>query len=126
MWYYYINSILKGGFLLKNREYRKRSQLYKLRELKRRGVKFVDWRLSAEQLENYLKYFEVKPYLYAVRTKQFSSIRFERERIVKDLHYAYKKGKRELVRNLSQEQIGLLEQIGVKYRVVKWRIILNE
>ena len=126
MWYYYINSILKGGFLLKNREYRQRSQLYKLRELKRRGLKYVEWKLNKEQLEYYLKYFEVKPYLYAVRTKKFSCIRFARERIVKDLHYAYKKGKRELVRTLSQEEIELLEQINIKYRVVKWRIILNE
>lgn len=126
MWYYYINSILKGGFLLKNREYRQRKQLAKLIELRERGVPEVRWNLTVNQFEYLAKYFELEPGLYAISTKPYFTVTPKSPSILKVIKAAKLERKHEIVRTLSAKQVELLDYLDIPYRYIKCRIILRE
>ena len=65
-----------------------------LRQKREDGVKVLEWKLTAkrkEYIEN-LGYI-VEPYLYSINTKTFCNIRHIHSTLLKDLHYAKKRGK---------------------------------
>lgn len=93
---------------------------------KRKGEKEVIWRIeNKEQLEYLKRFFAVEPWLFEIRTRKFFNIRAITSNLLKDVHYANKKGKKTIVRKLKKSDFVNLDNYGVKYRTIKYRIILN-
>ena len=99
---------------------------YQLLEKKRNGVKELIWKLNPAQIEFIqTKFgFEVEPYLYEVRTRTFCNVR-NLDAFLKDIHYRNKRGKQVTVIKLTPYQMDVLDELRIKYRPYKYRIILN-
>lgn len=97
-----------------------------LLEKKRRGVKFLVWKLNKDQIEyiTSVLHFRVEPYLYKIRTRSFSNIRLLEYNILKDLHYENKRGKQFDVRLLKDKDKYILTEYGVRYEPIKHKIYL--
>lgn len=96
---------------------------YQLLDKKRRGVKEVIWKLAPGQVkfvEEKLG-FEVVPYLYEIKTKTFYNVK-ELDRLLKDIHYSWKRGKKVIVIKLNFKQKKILDEYGVKYVPYKYKI----
>lgn len=109
---------------MRNKQYRLTRTYRTLCELKKKGVKSVCWRLSKNQLDFLRVTFDIEPYLYAIKTKRFVQIQNIPYKILKDLHYSAKSGKKEIVRKLNSKEIAILEQQGIQYYVCKYTIHL--
>ena len=130
-----IKFILKGGFLLKNREYRQRRNLFKLKALQKKGVPEVRWKVEGSQIEVYARYFSVTPCKFEIdiskkcRLRKKIRVALGNEKnigLLNRLNKAYMGGRKELyVNNLSLEETTLLDSLGIAYRVVRYRITLN-
>lgn len=107
----------------------KKSFLYsrtkrKLDELQRNGVKYVIWSLDPNIVPFVKKLYGATPYLYSIRTTRFSDIH-SKNKLLKDLHYANKKGKEFVTRKLTEDEKEILQSNGVSYRTVKYWVTLN-
>ena len=110
---------------MKDKDYRFLQTKYKLRELKNRRVKDVTWRLTREQREYIERLgYKIVPCLYEVKTRTFTNISNIKNSKLKELHYSYKKGKKAIVLNLNNQDIKALEDYSVKFRPIKFKIIL--
>lgn len=109
---------------MKNREYRAHSMRRHLYELRARGVTKVPMKLSMGRIEQLQKDFWVEPYLYEIRTKRFYNVS-EMPHILKDIHYAWKRGKSTIVKPLKEQQEKLLRDYGVTYKPLKYWVHLN-
>lgn len=110
---------------MKNNAYRCAKIKHQLDEKKRRGIKFVDWKLSREQLEFVESHYKTEVYLYEVTTRRFMRIQ-DLDPILKHIHYKNKKGSKTMVLRLTRNQIKILDQFDVKYRPCKYRIFLTD
>ena len=96
-----------------------------LREKKNRGCKSLIWKLNKDQKEFVQNLgFKVDPYLYEITTKTFYNIRSLKSTLLKDIHFLNKRGKQFEVRKLNKNEKQLLEENGIRYRVVKYKIYL--
>lgn len=111
---------------MNNKDYRLSQTKHKLKQLKERRVKFVIWKLTVEQKE-YIESlgYKVVPYLYEVQTKMLKNFATVHNSKLKEIHYAYKKGKRTMVLKLNKEDMRALEDKFIKFRPIKFKIILN-
>lgn len=111
---------------MKNKNYRQSKLKKQLREKKYNGVKVLKWTLTPEnkKLVESFGYY-VEPYIYKINTKNFSNIRSIESRLLKDLHYMNKRGKRFICRPLNKAEKEVLDDAGVKYIAVKFKIYLN-
>lgn len=84
-----------------------------------------NWRLNKEQItyiQNVLGR-DVVESLYEINTKHFDNIRKVQSKLLKDLHFAHKRGKKTIVRSaLTSDQKALLRSVGVYYRPIKYKI----
>jgi len=111
---------------MKNRQYHISKMKKTLKGKQEDGVNFVDWSLSKEQLEKVQKWgWSVQPVLYSVKTRKFENIRHLTSHLLKDLHYAQKRGKSTIVRRLNFNDEELLKAMGIGYWPVKYRIHLR-
>lgn len=111
---------------MNNKNYQQSKLKKQLREKKNNGVKVLKWKLTPENkkmIESFGYY--VEPYIYQINTKTFSNIRFIKIKLLKDLHYRNKQGKRFECRPLKKEEKEVLDELGIKYKVVKYKIHLN-
>ena len=69
--------------------------------------------------------FPVIPWLYEMRTRKFSRIS-EADPLIKNLHYANKKGKKYFTSRLNKDQLSLLKELDIPVRIVKYKIVLSE
>ena len=92
---------------------------------KRNGEKEVVWKLNLDQLEAAKSCFRVEPWLYAIKTRPFNNIRNLNSTLLKDIHFAYKKRKRRIVRKLKKGELELLLGVGIKPIEVYYKIYLN-
>ena len=84
------------------------------------------WSLKPEQVEFIRQQgFPVIPWLYEIRTRKFSRIS-EADPLIKNLHYANKKGKRYFTSRLNKDQLSLLKELDIPVRIVKYKIVLSE
>lgn len=96
-----------------------------LRVAKMNGEKSKKWRLKPWQVE-YIQQCgcRVIPYSYTFKTKQFKDIR-NQPSIIKDIHYAYKSGKKMMGRVLNEEEMQILEEYGIKFRPDRFIVYLK-
>lgn len=111
---------------MKNDAYRCSKMKYQLSERKRKGIKYVDWKLNCQQIE-FVKGlgYEIKVVLYEITTRTFKQIR-NLDPILKCIHYKNKKGSKTTVLKLTENQIKILADYGVKCRPYKYRIFLSD
>ncbi|MBR3003026.1 MAG: hypothetical protein IKF38_05680 [Clostridia bacterium] len=114
---------------MKNKQYRNhRDQLKKrksLSQLAAEGKKEVIWSLKPEDVLNLAQFYKITPYLYSMRTRKFSNIRYIKSPLLKELHYQHKRGKEFITRKLNKEELHLLQDHGITCKIIKYRIVLN-
>ena len=93
--------------------------------MKHNGKKMVVWSLKPDQVIFLSRFYCVSPFLYTMKTKTFSNIRSIHSKLLKDLHYENKRGRKFITRPLTNEDMDLLKRNGVHFRPVKYRIVLN-
>lgn len=113
---------------------------YKIKGLKRQGKKKVEWNLTATErkfVESLLGEENVIPIIYQITTKSLKglknseglivikNVRDIKSSIVREVHYAYKAGKKTIGRSLKKQEMKELEKHGIKYRPIKFIIYLN-
>ena len=112
---------------MNNKEYRLCQMKWQLKNLKRKGVIKVEWKLNPEQLDfvtNVLNY-RTEPYLYEIKTRTISRYTLSSaSSILKDVHYNCKSGHSKIVRKINKKDRELLSQYGVKYTPFKYTIYL--
>lgn len=91
---------------------------------KKAGVPYVIWRLNFEQKAEIEQRWKMEPVLYTVRTRRFQNVSKLPGNILKDIHYACKRGKGTIVIKLSNEEKELLESFNIKYWPLKYKIYL--
>lgn len=99
---------------------------YKLENLKRRKIrKTKEWSLNkAEQTYIESLGYELEPVIYEIKTKTFKELYHIRSPLIREIHYASKAGKKRIGRPLKQEEMKLLEEYNIKFRPVKFRVII--
>jgi len=97
-----------------------------LRQKREAGIKVLEWKLTAEKKE-YIENlgYRVEPYLYEIKTKKFYNVRNLQSTLLKDLHYKNKRGKKGMVRALKRGDKQILDEYGIRYYPVKYRIYLR-
>ena len=110
---------------MKNTNYRFSKIKRKLRDLEKRRVKSVIWTLTEDTKEFVEKLYPTVPVYYSINTRTFFHLSEVKETILKDLHYARKRGKRRMVRKLNEEQRKILDNKGINYCPIKYEIILR-
>ena len=99
----------------------------KLREYRSKGKKSVIWKISEEErmyIEDVLD-CRVENYLYEVKTKTFKNLAEIKNQKLKTVHLACKNNKQLIVMQLDKEDKEDFSKYDVKYRPVKFKIILN-
>ena len=110
---------------MKKRNFEQSRTKKKLLEERWKGKKFLVWKLTIAQKQDVEELgYMVEPSIYQIETRTFHNVRNLPSTLLKDLHYAKKRDKRYLARPLKQNQIELLKEYGVKYRVLKYKIYL--
>lgn len=109
-----------------NKEKRLSALKYKLRQKKENCEKEVIWKLSNEQKE-YVEQlgYTVIPWIYEITTKSIIGIRGVTEPMIRDVHYAGKRGQKKLYRKLKKKELKTLEEYGVRCYPFKYKIILH-
>lgn len=110
---------------MKNKEYIQSKTRKKLDILKSNGKKSVVWSLRHDMANFLTNFYDVTPFLYTIRTKTLPNIRFVHNKLLKDIHYSNKNGKKFLTRKLSQTELDMLRMCGISYRILKYKIVLN-
>ena len=111
---------------MKAKQYQLNCLKKQLKEKKKNRIKVLEWKLSKEQkeyIENVL-HLRVEPYLYGIRTRTFKNISKLNYNILKDIHYSKKRGKNFEVRKLSIKEKEVLDEYGIYYNPVKYKIYL--
>lgn len=111
---------------MKAKQYQLNCLKKQLKEKKKNRIKVLEWKLSKEQkeyIENVL-HLRVEPYLYGIRTRTFKNISKLNYNILKDIHYSKKRGKNFEVRKLSTKEKEVLDEYGIYYNPVKYKIYL--
>lgn len=95
-----------------------------LRLRRDKGNECVVWSLSEEEKEYLLSLgYNIIVELYGIKTQHFINPK-SISGIAKDIHYAHKKGKDTIIRNLKKDQIKVLEKYNIKYYPIKYRVFL--
>ena len=110
---------------MKNKNYQQAILKKQLRQKKENGVKFLIWQLTPEKKEIIEQFgYYVEPYLYQITTRTFCNLKTLKSNLLKDLHYMNKRGKRFEVRKLKSKEKKILDDFGIKYKPVKYKIYL--
>lgn len=117
---------MRRNYSMRDNEYRLHQGLKKLRMYQAKGQEGRIWKLSKVQLEFYGRYYEIEPFRYTITTRPFSQIHHIKNPLIKDVHYAYKRGKKTLTKRLSEKDREVLDAYGVKYKVCQYHIVLNK
>ncbi len=116
---------MKGADYMKNKQHEASKIKKMLFSKKREGVRCVIWRLDSKARKDEVQRlgFPMEPWLYEIRTKPFKYIK-DKPSLMKDVHYAYKRGKKCIVRHLTKRDVELLKEFDVYVRVIKYKITL--
>ena len=92
--------------------------------------RFVDLALTASRKDEIDKchLFIVVPWYFNISTKFFKNIHSIQHRIIRDIHYAFKCGKKSMTISKShynEKDFKVLEDFGINYKVVKYRVFLR-
>lgn len=97
-----------------------------LQKEKDSGKKKKEWRLTPEQAE-YVKSlgYRIEPYLYRIKTRQFKEIYSIKSPLLKDIHFACKRGKWMMMRPLNLNEQKILQNNNIRFTPVKFIIYLR-
>lgn len=111
---------------MKNKCY-KQSKLKKdLAQKREQGTKILIWNLSPNKRQDIEALgYRVEPYLYSIKTRTFYNVRNLKSTLLKDLHFMKKSGKDYAVRQLKRGEKAILDEYGIKYNPVKYKIYLK-
>lgn len=86
-----------------------------------------DQSLTKEKREGFISLGHcVEISLWQIQTKHFYNIRSLKNPLLKEIHYAYKRGKKTIAtRKLSSEQQEILRQNHISFRPLKYNIYLK-
>ena len=93
-------------------------------------TKFVDLTLTPNRKDEISKchLFVVVPWYYTISTKFFKNIHSIQHRIIRDIHYAFKSGKKSMTiskNRYNSKDFKVLDDFGINYKVVKYRVFLR-
>ena len=116
---------MKGADNMKNKQNEVSRLKWTLLKKRRDGVRQVIWRVDSKaQKDEVLRLgFSMEPWLYEIWTRPFKFIK-DKPSLMKDVHYAYKRGKKCIVRHLTKRDVELLKEFDVYVRVIKYKITL--
>lgn len=111
---------------MEDKNYRFEDLKEQLRVAEMNGERTKKWRLKSWQVE-YIEQcgYRVVPYIYSFKTREFKSIR-DKPNIIKDIHYASKRGKKVMCKPLTDKEMRILENFGIKFRPDRFIIYLNK
>ena len=110
-----------------NKNYRQTRLKKKMLQRKNDGMEFLIWKLKPEDKRIIQELgYRVEPYLYFVQTKLFYNIKEICSSFLKDLHYAKKSGRNNIVKQLSETEKQLLDRFSIQYYPLKYKIYLRE
>lgn len=111
---------------MKNDEYRLCKLKYELKRLKKENRKFTIRKLNEEE-RAYVESlgYKVLPHVYEVRTKRIRSQMASGNEKVRKVNEAYEKGIKIISLKISKETRKIFDKYSIKYRPVKYKIILN-
>ena len=111
---------------MRTRDYRVSKTMKTLKELKHNGKKFVIWSLPNKEVKAQVeKRYNTIPQILDLKTRTFSRVA-TKPTLIKDVHYAKKRGKDRMSLHLENSEISVLQEYGVQYREAKYMIVLNE
>lgn len=98
---------------------------YKIEELKRRRVRSKEWVLTNKE-KQYIESlgYEVIPIIYEVTTKHLKNLYSIKNHKLREIHYANKEGKRRIGMKLTKEDMQQLKEHNIRFRAVKFKIII--
>ena len=110
---------------MKRKQYEASRTKKTLLDKKRRGEKFVIWKISSEsQYEEIERLgFIIEPWIYEIKTRHFFNIR-ALPSLLKDIHFANQRGKSVIVRRLKKSDEILLKEYDIRFQPIKYRINL--
>lgn len=111
-----------------------KKQCYRQSKLKKQllhkrmnGEDVLVWKLNPSKKEDIEKLgYRVEPFLYIVQTRCFYNIKKIHNSMLKDLHYMKKNGRNYQVRTLTQAEQKILDEFGIQYYPLKYKIYLHE
>ena len=110
---------------MKNKNYRESKLKHQLRELQHNGKKSVVWKLSSDQVVFVKQFYRVEPELYQIHTKLFSKTMCDSYPILKYLRNEKVFNNHDyLVTRLKKSDKSVLDEFGIHYSVLKYRIHL--
>lgn len=110
---------------MKNKTFKQANLRRQLQQYKNMGKKELVWKLSYEQIQIIKELgYKIEPYLYEITTRPFFGLRNIKSPLIRDIHYKNKQGKRTFIRKLNNNEKQILEDFGVKYRTIKYKIHL--
>lgn len=110
---------------MKHSQYKLARNKYVLREKQQKGMKFVVWKLSKEQLDFLGRFYDIEPFLFEITTRTFCHPK-ELPSLLKDIDYQRRyHNKKKVVRKLNAKERKLLEKWEVSYEPYKHKIYLN-
>ena len=111
---------------MRTRDYRVSKTMKTLKELKHNGKKFVIWSLPNKEVKAQVeKRYNTIPWIFELKTRTFSRVA-TKPTLIKDVHYAKKRGKDRMSLHLENSEISVLQEYGIQYREAKYMIVLNE
>ena len=119
------NSFQKGVCFMRNKQYEISRTKKVLLEKKRRGEKYVIWKISQSQKEEIERLgCRMEPWLFEIKTRRFNDVRALPAAILKEVHFENKKGKRTFVRHLKIREANILTSYDVHFSILKYKIYL--
>lgn len=111
---------------MKDRYERKNEMRRQFERMRKQGKKFVVWKLNLTQKQDAEEIgCKVEPYIVRIKTRTFYNIKNIKSRLLKDIHFAkMKKNQQYLTRTVKQRELEMLDEYGIKYEVLKYKIFL--
>lgn len=110
---------------MNNKSYRLEKLEKQLQEYEMKGKEKVEWELTMDQYYyTQLLGYNSEILLYRIKTRQFHNIR-EKPDLIKEIHYANKRGKWMMKKPLTDEEMDILKEYDIKFSPVKFRIYLR-
>ena len=112
---------------MNNRDYENSKLKHKLLEKKRLGCKSEIWALRPDQVKYVEEVlgFETIPYIFRISTKTMDSEFRNKSAIFKEIHQSKRNGNSRLFKKLNSREQKLLQEHGIFYTPVKYKIIIK-
>lgn len=82
------------------------------------------WNLNWKQYQHFVSEgFLIETVLFKISTRKLKNYSLCNNKLLKELHYAYKNKKRYIVRQLTPEQVQRLQEEGLKVTPFKYHIM---